>query len=40
VGQEIVGFIGGNDMGVSRVNQGKGAASRTDIHRLPKAIKH
>jgi hypothetical protein len=38
--QEIVFVIGGNHVGMARVNERERAARRADVDRLPKAIQH
>jgi len=40
VGEKIIGRIGGNDLGVSLVEEREGAAGRADVDRLPEAIEH
>lgn len=40
VSQEIIRLVGGNDMGVSGVDEGKCAPGGADIHRLPEAIEN
>jgi hypothetical protein len=40
VRQEIVRFVGRDDLGVTRIHQRKGAARRADVHRLPEAVEH
>jgi hypothetical protein len=38
--QEIIGIVGGDDMGMPGVNEGEGAARRANINCLPEAIQH
>ena len=38
--QEIVRFIRGNNVGMPRIYQRKGAAGRADVDRLPEAVQH
>ena len=38
--QKIIVSVGPDNMGVSGINQGKGAASRANVHGLPKAIQN
>ena len=40
VRRKVVRGIGRNNLGVTRVNEGKGASSRADVHRLPEAVQH
>jgi len=40
VGQKIVGFIRGDDVGVSGVDERERAARRADVDRLPEAVQH
>lgn len=40
MGQKIICFIGRNNVGMPGVDQGKGASSRADIHRLPQTVKN
>ena len=40
VGQEIIFWVGRNDLGMTLVKKGESAAGRTDIHRLPQAIQN
>jgi hypothetical protein len=40
VGEEIVSWIGRNNLGVTLIKKGESAASRADVNRLPEAIKH
>jgi hypothetical protein len=38
--RKVIRVIRRNDLGVPSVYEGKGAASRTDVHRLPKPVEH
>ena len=40
VSRKVVRVVRRNDLGVPRVYERKGAASRADIHRLPKPVEH
>jgi len=40
VRQEIVGFIRRDDLGMTCINQRKGAPRRADVHRLPQPVQH
>jgi hypothetical protein len=40
MGEEIVFVIGGNHVGVARVNKCERAPRRADVDRLPEAIQH
>jgi hypothetical protein len=40
VRRKVVGIIRRNNLGVSRVYERKGAASRADVHRLPEPVEH
>ena len=40
VRQEIACFVRRDDVGMTRIDQRKGAPSRADVHRLPQAIEH
>jgi hypothetical protein len=40
VSQEIIFLIGGHDLRVSGIDQGKGASRRANVDRLPETVEH
>ena len=40
VREKVVGIIRRNNLGVPRIDEGKGPPGRTDVYRLPEPVEH